>query len=117
CLVSLCYSTLRLTITVPSSPCVCYASRAHLPPFPTRRSSDLSPAPCSSTVTVGTRPISFTSLSVPLLPAGFVTVATTSTCEASSDRKSTRLNSRHVSTSFAVRSLNDVPLPSTTPRL
>src|SRR5690625_6382737 len=88
----------------------------NLPSFPTRRSSDL-----TTTGSELTRP---TSSPLPLLTCRMTTAAPTAsvvrrpvalptsttisaTAVSSTDRKSTRLNSSHVATSYAVCCLNE----------
>src|SRR5699024_12738744 len=71
----------------------------HPPSFPTRRSSDLTPSTSARTWSAGTRSSTAartgsSATSVPCSPPSRTTTST--------DRKSTRLNSSHVSISYAV---------------
>src|SRR5207249_9746380 len=94
------------------------AASASLRPFPTRRSSDLgagtatitatdgSGASASTTLIVNPAPVAPTITSQPVsqtVTAGqTATFSVTATGTAPLDRKSTRLNSSHVSNSYAV---------------
>src|SRR5699024_12299510 len=86
----------------PPRPYFSYPAAAHnaaLPPFPPRRSSDLPLhiVHAANEVIVGGRVV--VGIQVPLQPAEDVQLAGVALLQ---DRKSTRLNSSHVSTSYAV---------------
>src|SRR5699024_12308278 len=95
---------------------LCLASPAaprYLHSFPTRRSSDLGIGTftpimptCTSFSNLRAAPPSFVKIAVPL-PYGFALMS-------SRDRKSTRLNSSHVSISYAVFCLTTTPESATT---
>src|SRR5690606_40311315 len=102
-------SSLHLTHSIPSSSVLTPSCvRLDLPPFPTRRSSDLLKGHCTVTMGIAAKANRHRGIGTCALIMGLryafysLGLQKVTTDTLSTDRKSTRLNSSHVKISYAV---------------